>query len=86
MSKRVIEKGVPIPRSRRRGFFAEIEPLVTEMEQGDSVFFATESEEESNVLRCKLDSTVRAAAWRNRMEAGWSVRAVDGGVRFWRTR
>lgn len=81
-----IESGVPIPVRRPRGLFAAVDPIVGQMKVGDSVFLPTASDEESEVMRCRLDSTVRQAAWRNRLSAGWAVRVVEGGVRFWRTR
>lgn len=81
-----VESGVPLPRPHGRGLIDTMGPLVTSMKPGDSVFVATGSLEESQVARCKIGNAVRMAAWRDRISAGWSVRVVDGGVRFWRTR
>lgn len=76
-----IEKGIPIPPGGRAGKENARYPFA-DMEVGDSFFVAVERE----VLRKRRNVLSSASNyWKKRGKGQFTIRAVDGGLRVWRT-
>lgn len=68
-----IDRGIDIPTSRTRYPFSEMEP-------GDSIFFAVEKGAASARVAAMRYGSTKAPAW------SFTLRRVEGGWRLWRTR
>ena len=78
-SKMIIEKNIPIPamaKNRRASKYPFLE-----MKVGDSVYFTDQPEGSQSlpVMAARMTGRTQNPRWK------FTVRALDGGVRIWRT-